>query len=374
MVVKIKPSCPLMAASLNYNENKVKRGEADILCCENMDTDKENSIRETFSRYERLNIRSKEVSFHMSINPGTRESFSKERIMSLTREIMDGLGYAGQPYVLYRHRDIEREHYHVLSIRVNEKGKKIRSFQEQNRCQRIIKELASKYGYTVGSQKSVKLTGEGINPKLFDRESGNVSAQLDAIFEECLKYHYTSNFQFENILADHAVHIKLRGMKLYLQGMDTDGRKCSVSVSKTDFLPRMIDRMQENLAADKSKAAAHTAGIAARLLPYSKSELHYVNMMLKKHIHVIFEKDGRGIIDRALFIDHGSKCAFYVNDFGHELSLAMIQDADKSQWARSEPQKTRINVGDILFAANSDSRSKEKDPKYKKKKKKIKHL
>lgn len=363
-----------MAAALEYNERKVASGNADVICRMNMDTERDNTVRETFSRYERLNIRSKEVSFHMSINPGPGEKLSDEKAMSLTAEIMEGLGYAGQPYVLYRHRDIDREHFHVLSIRVNERGRKIRSFQEQNRCKKLLAGLSDKYGFVIGSPESVTLSKEGIDPRLFNPKTGNVSAQLDAVFEDCLKYHYTSNFLFENILKDHGVGISLKGRKLFLQGLDVEGGKCTSMMNKSEFIPRMIDRMEESMHEDRSKASERIAKIGSALLPYSRSESHFVRMMLRKDIHVIIGRGTGGKIERAAYIDHNSRCAFYANELGHEFSLSALQDADRTQWQHEETQQSSINIGEMLVSPQAASHGKEKDPKYRKPKKKGPHL
>ena len=365
-----------MSAALEYNENKVVHGQAEVVCRMNLDTDGDNAARETFSRYERLNIRSKEVSFHMSINPGPGETLTDDKAISLTKDLMEALGYAEQPYVLYRHNDIEREHYHVLSIRVNEKGKKIQSFQEQNRLQKILSGLCEKYGFVVGSQESVKLTSEGINPRLFNSEAGNVSAQFDAIFEECLKHHFTSHFQFSLILQDHGLAISLRGHKLFLQGLDGDGSKCTAMMNKSEYLPRMIDRMQESMKENRKHAAARVAGIAAAILPYSKSENHFINMMLRKGIHVVLGRGLGGTIERAAYIDHNSRSAFYAEELGHDFSLSMLQDADTKQWEHEgNSEHSSINIGEMLFAPHAASHGREKDPKYEKpKKKKGTHL
>ena len=374
MVVKIKPATGGMATAIEYNERKVSKGDAEVVCRENMDTERDNAVRETFSRYERLNIRSREVCFHMSINPGPGEVLEDSKARGLTAEIMESLGYGEQPYVLYRHNDIEREHYHVLSIRVNERGRKIKSFQEQNRLQRFLGTVSEKYGFSIGNPEREALKERGITPRLFDYRSGNISAQLDAVFEECLKYHFTSFSQFEQILLDHNVAIKLSRRKLYLQGMDFSGRKCTVPVSKLDFHSRMLDRMQESVEEVCDKAAARVARTGATLLPYSKSENHYVNMMLKKNIHASFGKDSHGRIDSALFIDHESRGAYTDKDMGHELSISMIQDADKNQWDHSESHHTSINIGEMLFAPGGGSKAHEKDPKYKKKKSSSPHF
>jgi len=355
--------------SIQYNERKVSAGEAEALCRVNMDGDDAAATRETFERYERLNIRSQEVCFHMSINPGPEDSITDGKAVELAGELLHSLGYDGQPYVVYRHNDIEREHYHILSIRVREDGRKIQSFQEHKTCQRALKALAPKYGFRIGSCENELLASRGISPRYFDATAGNITAQMEAVLDECLKYHFTSIWQFKQVMLDHNLEISLKGHKFLIQGLDGEGKKCTPPVARNEYIGLIMDRMQESLSEDRSKAAHRVAQIGAVLLPYSKSERHYVNMMLRKNIHTIFEKDSKGIINKATYIDHEGRNVFTNSDMGHDLSMSMIQDADKHQWEHySAGQSSHLDIGTILFGTNGNSKGHEKDPKQKKKK------
>ena len=38
---------------------------------------------------------------------------------------MEALGYGKQPYIVFKHNDIAREHIHIISLRVDGDGRKI---------------------------------------------------------------------------------------------------------------------------------------------------------------------------------------------------------------------------------------------------------
>lgn len=133
MVVKIMASNPSMKSALEYNEKKVSKGEAEVIHTANLDPEM-NSFKETIKRYERRNFSSKELSFHMSVNPSRTEDLSEDKVKEFIADIMEGLGFASQPYAVYRHDDIDRRHYHVVSIRTDINGRKISSRQENRRC------------------------------------------------------------------------------------------------------------------------------------------------------------------------------------------------------------------------------------------------
>src|SRR5665647_1413446 len=60
--------------------------------------------------------------------------------------MMEHMGYGNQPYFVYKHKDLDRVHYHVVSTRVDSvTGKKIKDNYEQQKMQRFILGLEQKY-------------------------------------------------------------------------------------------------------------------------------------------------------------------------------------------------------------------------------------
>ena len=72
MVVKVMSSGSSMTSAIGYNEDKVKEGYATVIAEVNPDPD-HATVLDTFARLETRNIRSQDVSFHMSVNPGPDE-------------------------------------------------------------------------------------------------------------------------------------------------------------------------------------------------------------------------------------------------------------------------------------------------------------
>ena len=157
------------------------------------------TVSRVFESYEWRNIKTENVSFQMSINPNPNrpgEKLTDGEVMSLSRKLLDGLGYSGQPLVVYQHRDIERTHYHVVSIRTNLEGKKIRDSFEERNLQRLMSRYSREYHYAIGNQVPEREVGreERIQsgrspveaPSRFDPEAGDVRRQYMDIFNEAL--------------------------------------------------------------------------------------------------------------------------------------------------------------------------------------------
>ena len=142
MIVEIHKSSSSMSGTLQYNENKVRAGVASILCCHGVGSTEIPVINRLFEDRERLSLReAQHLSFQMSVNPGPGDGIREERIPEFVKDLMEGLGYGEQPWVIFRHEDTGRVHYHVVSTRIDSEGRKIRDYYEKRACDRLVKGL-----------------------------------------------------------------------------------------------------------------------------------------------------------------------------------------------------------------------------------------
>lgn len=164
-----------MTNALDYNERKADGVEGvleDMQLREYLASDNLGHVVATFNvpdistlnneffRLLTLNRRStrgrplQNPSFHMSINPGENDRpMDEATVVAFTQELMEQLGYGDNPYRIFRHDDTGRTHYHVVSTRIGQDGKKIKDSFENARCERICNSLASKYGFVLGNAK-----------------------------------------------------------------------------------------------------------------------------------------------------------------------------------------------------------------------------
>ena len=128
MIAKISSSANL-AGALGYNFKKVDNGGASVLLTEGL---YENpgvayTLLEVLSDMQALippKCRTKNLVFHCSLNPHPKEKLTDENLIQIAQEYMQALGYGSQPYIVFKHHDIEREHIHIVSLRVNSAGEK----------------------------------------------------------------------------------------------------------------------------------------------------------------------------------------------------------------------------------------------------------
>ena len=80
----------------------------------------------SFEPYLAANRRTEKPVIHISLNPHPDDVLTDEQLTAIGQEYMEKMGYGNQPYIIYRHEDIGRPHIHIVSLRIDEQGKKIK--------------------------------------------------------------------------------------------------------------------------------------------------------------------------------------------------------------------------------------------------------
>ena len=355
MVVKINAPTPHCSTSLQYNESKVAEGKAAVVYSQGLDNP-ERPL-ETFERYERGSRRCEKPSFHMSINPSVTDGMSQEQVVEFARDLMKGLGYGDQPFIIYRHNDIEREHYHIVSVRVDKEGRKIKDHQEHRRCQQLMKELAPKYGFTVGKGDEEKKEKKSKEDKLldyhrFDPQSGDYMKQMEELVEQAMKYHFTTMEQFKMLMRQFGVDVdyQMIGKKLMMTfaGINPkNGRRCTAPIPAKDLKVPSVEEIQghiENAKQEiKKKEQQRVANLARIALKYGKSELHTRRILRKKNIGIVFSRTKEGKIFGVTFIDHQTRCVFKSSEL-KGISAGEFEEARMTKWP-AEDREWKVYEG-----------------------------
>ncbi|EFC70905.1 conjugal transfer protein MobB [Prevotella sp. oral taxon 299] len=191
MIAKISATENL-GGTLGYNFKKVEKGEASILLAAELYQSKDGryTMEDVIADMEALipkKCRTKKMVFHCSLNPHPDEKLSNETLTQIAKEYMETLGYGKQPYIVFKHNDIAREHIHIVSLRVDSEGKKINDKFEKRRSKKITDALERKFGLIPGSKVSERTTTE--TPKV-NVVQGNIKEQVANTVRSAMK-HYT---------------------------------------------------------------------------------------------------------------------------------------------------------------------------------------
>ena len=82
---------------------------------------------------------------HISINPHPEDVLTDQQLTDIAREYIQKLGYGRQPYIVYKHTDIDRHHIHIVGLRVDENGRPLTAGDVKHQIGNTVK--AACFGY-----------------------------------------------------------------------------------------------------------------------------------------------------------------------------------------------------------------------------------
>ena len=318
MIAKISATENLGGA-LGYNFKKVEKGEASILLAHGLYQNKEEhyTMAEVFADMQALipeNCRTKKTVFHCSLNPHPDEKLSDERLVQIAKEYMEALGYSKQPYIVFKHNDIAREHIHIVSLRVDSKGRKINDKYEGRRSKKITDALEKKYNLIPSSKVSEKPTTE--TPKV-DVMQGNIKEQVANTVRSAMKhYSFCSLGELNAILSRYnlaveEVKTEYRGKQydgLVYVPTDDKGNKVSTPIHASDIGRGMgYTAVQNNMLKSKQIVKPLIPTVRRKVLEVMRTspqtEERLRQRLEEQGLRVIIRKNEGGRIYGITFID-----------------------------------------------------------------------
>jgi len=196
MIAKIGRSSNLYGA-LSYNNMKIEKEKGEILLTHNMiETDdgkySVSQLMRSFESYLLTNRNTEKHTLHISLNPDPKDNVSNEKYRLMAQKYMQEMGYGEQPFVVFKHTDIDRSHIHIVSVCVNEEGKKISDKFENVRSMKVCRELEEKFGLVPALKKEIKANDPIF--KAVDYKRGDVKSQIASVVRNI-----SSRYQFQSL-------------------------------------------------------------------------------------------------------------------------------------------------------------------------------
>ena len=318
MIAKISATENLGGA-LGYNFKKVKKGESSILLAQGLFQNKEGTytMAEVFADMQALihkNCRTKKMVFHCSLNPHPDEKLSDETLMQIAKEYMEALGYGKQPYIVFKHNDIAREHIHIVSLRVDSRGQKINDRFEKRRSKQITDTLEKRFGLIPSSK--VRDNVEIETPKV-DIDRGNIKEQVANVTRMVLKhYRFCSLGELNAILSAYnlaveEVKTEFRGKKydgLVYVPTDEKGNKAGTPIHASDIgrgvgYTAVQNRMQKSKQAIKPLVPTIRGKVLQAMRTSPQTEKDLQSRLEEQGLCVVIRKNSNGRIYGITFID-----------------------------------------------------------------------
>lgn len=342
MVAKINVGSSLFGA-LAYNQNKIDEEQGKVLFSNRMFESEDGNFNirrciESFEMQLPQDIKTEKPIIHISLNPHPDDKLSDEQLSEIAQEYMEKLGYGNQPYMVYKHEDIDRRHLHIVSLRVDENGKKLNDKFEHRRSKDITRELEAKYGLHPAEKKEHK---EQYQFQKVDYAAGDVKSQLSNTVKGVVNaYQFQSFGELKTLLSLYNVHAEevkgeVRGKPyngIVYSATDNAGEKYgnpfkSSRLGKSVGVNALNRRMER--ATDRWKDGKLKNNIKGRVTDSMKStnsREQFEKNLKDKGIEVVFRQNPEGRIYGATFIDHENKAVLNGSRLGKEFSANVFND------------------------------------------------
>ena len=356
MVAKIGSGSSLFSA-LSYNQQKVKEGNAKVLYVNNMlETPNGNfSIKtctNSFAPYLLANKRTENPIIHISLNPDPKDKLNDEQFSEIAQEYMKKLGYGNQPFIVYKHEDIDRHHMHIVSVKVDETGKMIRDNFQHRLSMRICRDLERKYGLIPANEKQKT---EGYSLKAADPGKGNIKQQIANVVRAASQtWHFQSFNEYKALLSVYNVHVaEVKGEhrgKLYsgivyaasnekgeIFGTPIKSSKFS-KLAEGDAIQKWIEKSKVLIKTNNLKENPKT--VISKALESCKNRADFEKQLLKNQISVLFRENESGRIYGVTFIDLRQKFVFNGSRLGKDFSANAFEQKFNKEKHSSQQEKS----------------------------------
>lgn len=360
MIAKISHGSTIMGALL-YNFQKVDIGKGAILhtqnICQAPDGGTSPSLAyRSFEPYLLANRNTEKPSLHISINPDPRDNVDDGRYLAMASEYMNEMGYGSQPFLVFKHTDIERTHIHIVSINVDGQGKKISDAFEHKRSMAVCRALEHRYGLRCADKGQEDFKQDIFRP--VDCTKPDIKHQIAAVVRYLPEYYsYQSIGAYNAILSLFNITVQevtgeLNGSPrqgLVYFALDTEGNKAGHPIKASRMGPgaghaallshfdrsnlRLKDTLLKSTLKNTIELAMHS----------SKDENDFKTQLKEQGINVVPRRNSDGRIYGITFVDHCSRSVWN----GSQLSKGLSANVFEQWWSKANSPLWNEGAGSI---------------------------
>lgn len=371
MVAKISSGSSLFGA-LSYNQEKVDKDQAKVLFSQNIIRTLDGAYNipkcmQSFDPYLAANNKTVNSVIHISLNPHPDDVLTDEQLSNIAQEYMNKLGYGKQPYLVYKHADIDRTHIHIVSVRVDETGKKINDSFERKRSKDITRELEKKYNLLPAEKKHYQ---EELPLKKVNPNAGDIKKQVSGIVKMLMQtYRFQSIHEYRALLSLYDITVE--EVKGEVKSKPYNGLVYSVLNDKGDktgnpFKASLIgravgyDALQKHLASSKAvfkekDLKSKTKVIISSAMKNAKSRNKFEKELAKQGISVVFRENDDKRIYGVTFIDHQQKTVLNGSKLGKEFSANAFHELFNGKDEPKQPNQENSFDNNYNYTRDGES-------------------
>ena len=293
---------------------------------------------------------------HISLNPHPEDVLTDTELQDIAREYLEKMGYGNQPYLVFKHEDINRHHLHIVTVRVDENGRSIDTRNNFYRSKQITRELEQKYGLHDAERRNHRLD----TPlHKVDASAGDVKKQVGNTVKALnAQYRFQSMGEYRALLSLYNVTVEeaqgnVRGREyhgLVYSASDDAGNKVG-NPFKSSLFGKAVgyEAVERKFARSKQeikdrKLAEMTKRTVLSVLADTYDKETFVSRLKEKGIDTVLRHTEGGRIYGVTFIDHRTGCVLNGSRMGKELSANALQEHFTLPYAGQPPLTLSIPV------------------------------
>lgn len=350
MVAKISIGSSLYGA-LAYNGEKINEARGRILGSNKVVIPPDGHARiaqmvEDFKSFMPKMGRTKKPVLHISLNPHPEDRLTDQDFEILAREYLDKLGFGDQPFVIYKHEDIDRHHIHIVTVNVNEQGKRLNQAFLFRRSKAITNVLEQKYNLH-------KAQREKVSPdtpiKKLD-PSGDIKRQVqNTVKLVSMRYKFQTLGEYNAILSLYNIRCeptdgRVNGREyhgLVYFAMNDNGDTVSTPF-KASRLGKFASRAAVEGHFERSKESVEirpTKRIVASVMAQSSGQDDFITRLKDNGIDLVLRYNEDGRIYGATFVDHNTHTVLNGSRLGKEFSANAFE-----RWFNGDGEKPILSA------------------------------
>lgn len=361
MVAKITAGKDIYGA-LAYNQQKVDRSKGVVLRCSGLmePTDGCFTVAQTAAdmlRWMPQHVRTEKPVIHISLNPDPRDVLSDEVLADIADKYMEGMGWGSQPYIVYKHTDIDRTHIHIVSLQVDSSGRKINDSRRNERSVALTERIEREYALRPAKgRKKTELWQ--LDP--VDYTKGNLKKQIASVVKPALAiYRFQTMGELRALLSLYRVGVEqVEGTRngkpyrgLLYTVLDENGQKVPAPPLKASRLGEDASLEKIGRVMERSAEIIKTAGLHKRTLQQvqeamqdTTTEEELRERLKAYHIDLYLRRNDTGRITGVTFIDHQTRCVMNGSRLGKAYSAnALNKRFDSGKNRQQKPDVTEIS-------------------------------
>ena len=360
MVAKISVGNSLYGA-IAYNGEKINEAQGRLLTTNRIYNDGSgtvdiNKAMEGFHTFLPPQMKVEKPVVHISLNPHPEDVLTDAELQDIAREYLEKLGFGNQPYLVFKHEDIDRHHLHIVTVRVDENGRSIDTRNNFYRSKQITRELERKYGLHDAERKNRRLDTplRKVDASAGDvkKQAGNVIRELNGQYRFQTMGEYRALLSLYNMTVEET-HGNVRGREyhgLVYSVTDDMGNKVG-NPFKSSLFGKSVgyEAVQRKFARSKQeikdrKLAGMTKRTVLSVLEGTYDKDKFVDTLKEKGIDTVLRYTEEGRIYGATFIDHRTGCVLNGSRLGREFSANALQEHFTLPYAGTPPIPFTITV------------------------------